>query len=340
MPNDKCGGAETLVGGTPDAPLVVPFDLSGGDDYEPATFDCMIPTGDLPNMENDIWYEWVAPCDAEATIETCDHSLPAADQPNTTMIVYEGCECPVRDAWRVGWSDFCGFECGLSSCVNLDVTDGQCYKIRLGGHRRGTPTGDLTVSIDCPACPNGPVTFLDPEDGTVDARQPHPISDSSVFWGIDSFLVEAPAGADMNRCWRLCETADTGSSNAIIAIVDNGDGTYTLQLDRPITPGAVTTITYIAGDGTETRGEFIFHPANVDGNAFSQGADVVAIINAINGAQPAHGMYSTDINWSGSLTPADMLRVIDLLNGADAFRNQRWGEAPYNARPACGDCCP
>lgn len=36
-------------------------------------------------------------------------------------------------------------------------------------------------------------------------------------------------------------------------------------------------------------------------------------------AVPPHGIYSQDIDHSGGFNPADILRVIDLLNGADAF---------------------
>ena len=320
IPNDLCSDAMQLERGDAE-PLVIPFDLSGGEKYQPATFDCLMPPPlQISNMENDIWYDWVASCDSEVTIETCDPALPEPDQPNTTMVVYEGCDCPVQDAQVVAYSDWCGFGCGLSSCVRgLQVTAGQCYKIRLGGHLGGMPAGDLTISIDCPPCPIGPVTFLDPVDGTVDARQPHPPDDDSIFLGIDSLLVEAPTGAAIWGCWSLCETASTGVDNDIAEIMDNGDGTFTILLDRPLTPEAVTVITYTDADGVQTHGTFFTHPGNVDGNGFAEVTDVPAIINAISGVPAPYGMYSVDADHSGSLTAADILRVIDLLNGADAF---------------------
>ena len=105
IPNDLCMDGQ-LLGGGDTKPLAIPFDLSGGTEYTDATFDCLMPPSVLGNMLNDIWYDWVAPGDGAATIETCDHSLFPEGQPNTTMIVYEGCDCPVTDARRIALSDF------------------------------------------------------------------------------------------------------------------------------------------------------------------------------------------------------------------------------------------
>ena len=322
---------------------MVPFDLSGGEEYTPATFDCLNPPEFLPNMDPDVWYNWVAPCDAEATIETCDHDLLPDEQPNTTMIVYEGCDCPAPNARILCASDYCGYECHLSSCClsideGMEVTEGQCYTIRLGGHLTGLPEGDLTINIDCPSCPIGPVTFQDPavnpQGWMVDARQPYTPDDPSTALGIDSFVVAAPAGAEMLRCWELCETADTGTDNAITSVIDNGNGTFTVQLDRPITTNAVTTITYTDGAETETRGVFIAHPGNVDGNGFAQGADVNVLIAALSGVPAPFGLYSTDMDHSGAATAADLLRLIDVLIGGDPYTRSL--DTPI---PVCGDCC-
>ncbi len=164
IPNDRCVDAHQLRGAT----SAIPFDLSGGAEFANATFDCQNPPGVLPNMENDIWYDWIAPVDGTATIETCDGLLSPADQPNTTMIIYEGCDCPTPDGQGIAWSDFCGFGCGLSSCVEIDIAEGQCYKIRLGGHRGGTPSGTLFIQAESRAdCnENGRFDYRDIADGT------------------------------------------------------------------------------------------------------------------------------------------------------------------------------
>jgi hypothetical protein len=334
IPNDACVDGEEVNRDGP-YPIDLPFDLSGGEDYSPATYDCLMEHVLLPNMQNDIWYDWEAPCSAEVDIYTCDVSNPDPNPPNTTMLVYEGCECPVSDPRVVAANDFCGFGCLTSSCVSFDAVEGQCYKVRLGGHLGGTPAGDLTFDINCPDCPNGPVTFSSPVSGTVDARQPHPPDNASARQGIDTLVVEGPPGAGMNRCWSLCETASVPFPNDIADVVENGDGTFTVLLDRPMTANAVTTISYIGMNGVETRGVFHAHPANSDGNAFANGADLATIIDALGGTPGPYGLYSTDINHSGNTTAADMLRAIDLLNGGDEFLE--WRDSP---RPACGACCP
>lgn len=311
LPNDRCRNAELIdsVAG------VAPFDLSGGDIYTPATLDCHTPSDVFPSMHNDVWYDWVAPCDGAVTVETCDRSLEGDDQPNTTMIVYEGCGCPVRDEHRIAWDDFCGSECGLSSCVTFEATAGQCYKVRLGGHLRGTPAGELSISYG-----TAPVVFLDPPVGVVDARQPHQPHDPSMSQGIDSFVVHAPVGANTTESWTVCETRSTGTENLVSDVIDHHDGTFTLLLDRPITPAAVTALTFTDELCSTYTGYFISHPGNVDGDGQTNASDVGALMEVLNGAAvPVWGHFSTDCNHSGSTTPADLICTINLLNGGDGF---------------------
>lgn len=133
--NDDCVNAEAIE------ECVTPFDLAG------ATFDC--PSDDeVQTLRNDVWYDWTAPLTATVMLETCDRELPADQQPNTSLIVYGGCECPPDLANRLAYNFFCGFGCGLSSCLSFDATAGECYKFRLGGHLGGTPSGNLSIAFD------------------------------------------------------------------------------------------------------------------------------------------------------------------------------------------------
>lgn len=185
-------------------------------------------------------------------------------------------------------------------------------------------------------CPNGAVAFIDPPSGAVDARQPHPPTDTATRQGIKSVNVAGPAGLDNPACWSLCESAIDGTPNGISGIVDNGDGTFTINLAKAISTGAMTVIEYTAGDATVTRGEFTSHPANVNGDSASGPSDILALIDTLNGVSPAvWGIYSTDADHSGVAGPPDILRVIDLLNGASAF--DPWLNVQ---KPACGACCP
>jgi hypothetical protein len=279
------------------------------------------PQDILGNLKNDIWYDWTAPTSGQVTIGTCDRSISdPLEQVSTGLIVYEGCDCPFDDTRAVAFSDFCGGECGPSACVTFEVIAGRCYKIRLGGHFGSTPAGELRISLTSEECSDGPITLLDPLSGTVDARAPHKPSDSNVSQGVRSILVSATSGTGDELCWSLCETATNGPANDILGIVDNGDGTLTVILDRPITPGAVTTLTYVSFGGVAQTGVFIAHPGNVNGDGIVDADDLAAMVKILNGSEtPAHGLYSADCNHSGKITPADLLCVLNLLNGGDAY---------------------
>ncbi len=181
-------------------------------------------------------------------------------------------------------------------------------------------------------CPSGPVEWLDPPDGVVDAGQPHDVSSTTPPQGIDTILVGAPDGA-VESCWELCETDDNNlGPNGIAGVVGDGMGTYTITLERPITPGSLTTIRYA---GTDT-GAFIAHPANVNGDPGSSPLDILDLIDFLNNALVLPwGSYSCDADRSGDCNSADILTVIDLLNGAGAF--DPWNGSPL---PVNDGSCP
>lgn len=192
--------------------------------------------------------------------------------------------------------------------------------------------GAAVICTDlCGGCPAGSVEWIDPLQGTVDAGLPHDPNNAAAVMGIDTIQVNAPLGAGSLACWTLCETANGGSPNSITNIIDNGAGDYTIELARPITSGAVTTINY-TGDGVS--GVFTAHPGNVNGDGVSSAADVLAIIDILNGeATATWGSYSSDIDRSGETTQIDILRLIDELNGADSL--EPWMSTPNPAQTGC-----
>jgi len=102
LPNDLCMNSELLAGDY----LEIPFDISGGVDYSTATFDCPGPSDTLlppDSMQNDIWYDWVATCNGTVTVHTCGED--DASTPDTTMCVYDGCDCPVDNESALGCDD-------------------------------------------------------------------------------------------------------------------------------------------------------------------------------------------------------------------------------------------
>ena len=192
-----------------------------------------------------------------------------------------------------------------------------------------------TLCTTGPVCPTGVFTFVNPPKDIVDARQPHAPGDPAALQGYKTFIVTGPHGADP-ECWALCETAVAGTPNSIASVVEGPNSTYTITLNRPITPAAVTSLTYAPTTGAETTGFFTAHPANVNGDSASAPVDILELIDHLNGVRvPALNLWQCDIDRSSLCAPADILSEIDLLNGASGF-------AIWNgtARPSASGLCP
>lgn len=184
-------------------------------------------------------------------------------------------------------------------------------------------------------CPFGAMEWVDPPDGVVDARQPHVPADPGNLQGIGTIRVEGPPNAS-RCCWSLCETEEGEEPNYIVDVQETNPGEYVLQLARPITPGAVTSISYtVLILQFQSTATFAAHPGNINDDGESAPSDILALIDVLNDVAPAAwGMYSCDVDHSGECNPADILRVIDLLNGAATF--SVWNGT---ARPAESEQC-
>ncbi|MFQ5461549.1 MAG: hypothetical protein ACE5E5_02875 [Phycisphaerae bacterium] len=178
----------------------------------------------------------------------------------------------------------------------------------------------------CNACPDGAITWLDPADGFLDARQPTDIGDAALLQGVSEISVSGPVGAEALECWSLCETTQNialhppgSGANAVVGVTSDGAGGYTLTLAHPLTPGEITKVTYTSTSGTtlSTAALWVL-PADVNGDGTSSPADILAVIDSLNGVTPLPG-NQTDTDRSTVAGPEDILRVIDLLNGASAF---------------------
>ncbi|MCH8150017.1 MAG: hypothetical protein IH987_18900 [Planctomycetes bacterium] len=244
------------------------------------------------------------PCDG-ATGSCCEpQGTPGCEDPECCAKV---CACDPACCSDSGWDEYCqgiGFEGGCGAAI-------LCAEL-------------------CPGCPEGTVAWLDPlvdpsqhPDGLVDARQPWPIGNPATVQGFQTFLVEAPMDFDtvtVDECWTLCETGDTGSRNAIESIVNHADGTFTLTLERPITPGELTTLTYTSDSGVSVTERFAALPGDANGDRLATASDISHLINCINLVTPvACDEWQTDIDHSNLTSGTDILRLIDLLNGAGSY---------------------
>ncbi|UCE59548.1 MAG: hypothetical protein JSU63_19155 [Phycisphaerales bacterium] len=199
----------------------------------------------------------------------------------------------------------------------------------------GTVCGDGSI-CEVTECPTGTMTFSDPLDGTTDARQPRDINNAAALQGIDTIMASGPVGAADLICWELCETLVEGAANDIASVTEGTPGNYTITLNRRITPGAVTKVTYLPVSGAVSVGTFISLPADSTADGVSNTADILGLIDCCLNqvCTPAWGVYSCDIDNSAVVNTADILRLIDLLNGAGQFV-QPWNLAsPYDG----GEC--
>lgn len=148
-------------------------------------------------------------------------------------------------------------------------------------------------------------------------------------------------GANNLDCWALCETGveavDTGEGcselddNAIAGVTETSTGVYEIVLDRPISAGYWTQITYLGDDSSVWYASL---PGDANLNRGSSAADITYLVDCLNDVYVC-SLYQTDMNRSGAGNAADILRLIDLLNGAQEFIV--WlGESIPAYHPECG----
>jgi hypothetical protein len=313
VPNNDCPGATTITNGTTHF---------GPNDLPKATLTAPVQSC-IPNATADVWYRYMATCTGTLTVETCGTS--AQTSPDTNLAIYDQGLCPynpVSGAPLVCSTD-AGGNCGQGSKVEIDVVQGSFYTIRLADEAQNGPEGDLKVACIQANCPAGEMTITSPPNGVVDAGRPSDPNNAALKQGIKTITAIAPHAALAN-CFTLCETPEGGSPNSVANIVEvedpPGTYTYTITLARPITAGALTTITYTNVHGVKSTGRFTSHPSNVDADPIASAADEQRLVDILNGTgTPLWGLYSDDIDRSASVTPADILEEIDLLNGAGAY---------------------
>lgn len=206
-----------------------------------------------------------------------------------------------------GIIDDCELDCGPAKGI-CDGVQG----CGTGKDCDGSGILDICEGISC--CPVGELTWLDPPLDVVDARYPFdPFINTFAPVGISSIQVQGPPGAD-SVCWSFCDTLSSG--NDILNVVEN-NGTYTITLINPIELGVCSTITYTDESAMKTRTKLIAHPANTNGLALADPVvDVNEMMSILNGSMPAFGIYSADLDHTGTIGPGDLLALIDLLNGS------------------------
>ena len=135
--NDDCETRIEIFDG--DTSVDIAFATTGG----PVDPGCPFQGG-LPRL--DLWYEYTATCSGTLCITTCIPP-PLFD---TTLSIYQGCDCPAASDQLVSCSDDATFCANGASTAATPVSPGECLKIRLGSYfEEDLPGTTGTMSVSC-----------------------------------------------------------------------------------------------------------------------------------------------------------------------------------------------
>lgn len=163
--------------------------------------------------------------------------------------------------------------------------------------------------------------FDRPGNCAIDARQPYAVGNVALTEGWDRMVLFFPCNPNevgLDLFDLLISATPAGVVPEIQSIsIDSVANTATVHLDGPIAPGQWTCITHDFFAITWCAG---YLPADASQDGLSAAGDINALIDSIN-VVPGRilPIYATDSNRSGVTTGADILRLIDLLNGAGDF---------------------
>lgn len=197
--------------------------------------------------------------------------------------------------------------------ANVCPVDGQ---VRLGLFKPGNPSA-VFAAVPIPSAP-AMITFSEPPDGAIDARQPSDPDGQNVS-GWQQVHIQwsgPPCRAFDTSDFHVTQVGGMAPAPVVAEVHALGNDELEIVLDRPIAVRAWTVITHGSGGGRVRLG-FLPGDANADGVAAAR--DILALVDMLNGVREVPGPWSTDINRSGDSDAADIIRLIDLLNGSSQY---------------------
>lgn len=159
-----------------------------------------------------------------------------------------------------------------------------------------------------------------PANCSVDARRPHAPNVPGTPQGYNSIALTFDAGCNLAGAAPgdfsvACNPA--GAPCPTVSNVNTVDQTVTVTLSSVIPAGKWTCITHTASGDQACVGSL---PGDASGNLTTAPADILDIIDNLNGVRvPALTLDHCDMDRSGQCLPADIIAEIDMLNGANGF---------------------
>lgn len=158
-----------------------------------------------------------------------------------------------------------------------------------------------------------------PPDGAIDARQPSNLDGSELFgWTSVEITFNGDVSGMTPSDFTVTELGGARITAPIAKLAVTSANTIRITLDDRFEPGARTVFTHNASC---TRICLASLPGDANNDGLSLARDIRALIDHLNGVLvPPMAMWQCDVDRSDVCAPADVLRVIDLQSGADAFK--------------------
>lgn len=177
-----------------------------------------------------------------------------------------------------------------------------------------TKSAQVTIRIIDPDAPLA-IVASEPPNGAIDARIPSdPAATMGFGWNTVQISLNGEVCGATPSDFTVIEENGAPPAPGVMDVVQLTPSSYELVLTDMLEPGAWTTVTHVPS-GSSTRIGFL--PGDVNGNKASNVADVAALVAILDGASNTE--WSSDIDRSGSVTAADLITLVDVLNGAQAY---------------------
>ncbi len=183
--------------------------------------------------------------------------------------------------------------------------------------------------VDCPVASRVLISS-NPAACVIDARIPHLANSPLSRRGFSSVVLtfNGPAGSteDSGADYTIEQSSGPPPVPPTITNVTVNGSTATLTLSAPIQPNLWTCIRHNASNKRACLG---YLPADVNSNRAAVPADILDLIDNLNGVRvPALLIHQCDIDRSTICAPADIIAEIDLLNGSNLFPIQNGKTLP------------
>jgi hypothetical protein len=156
-----------------------------------------------------------------------------------------------------------------------------------------------------------------PPNGAIDARQPSdPQATVAQGWQTLDIILNGEVCSFSNADFEVSVMNGFPPFPAVTNVQQLSVNSFRLTFDMPIPPGAWTTVTHLPSGSPTTLG---FLPGDVNSDGLTDSSDVTALVDHLQGQSPMLPEWATDLDRSGQTTPADIITLIDLINGAGGF---------------------